>query len=37
MVSEKTKKFLDTINVFNKKSMTPTLILVYAVMIILFS
>lgn len=37
MVSERTKNFLDTINVFNKKSMTPTLLIVYAVMIILFS
>ena len=37
MAGEKTNNFLNTINVFNKKSMTPTLILVYAVMIVLFS
>ena len=37
MASEKTNNFLNTINVFNKKSMTPTLVIVYAVMIILFS
>jgi len=30
------KNFLETINVFNKNSMTPTLIVVYALMIILF-
>lgn len=37
MASEKTKNFLTTINVFNKNSMTPTLLLVYILMIILFS
>jgi len=30
------KNFLETINVFNKNSMTPTLVVVYALMIILF-
>ncbi|MCJ7472448.1 MAG: ABC transporter permease [Actinobacteria bacterium] len=37
MVDKKTKNFLSIINVFNKNSMTPTLIIVYAVMIILFA
>lgn len=37
MVSEKTKNFLSVINIFKKNSVTPTLIIVYAVMIILFA
>ncbi len=37
MVGEKNKNFLSVINVFNKNSMAPTLIIVYAAMIILFA
>ncbi len=37
MVGEKNKNFLSVINVFNKNSMAPTLIIVYVAMIILFA
>ena len=37
MVGEKNKNFLSVINIFSKNSMAPTLIVVYAVMIILFA
>ncbi len=37
MVGEKNKNFLSVINIFNKNSMTPTLIVVYIIMIILFA
>ncbi len=37
MANKNTKSFLDTINVFKKNSMTPTLIIVYILMIAIFA
>ena len=37
MAQTNRKQFLNTINVFNKNSMTPTLLVVYGLMIVIFS